>query len=225
MSVWGRRTIVQPETAHNYHDSSSLSRPVKAATILWNRPRLTLKNWTGTVANRTPLPRMPEVSTIFTTVCVENRFNSVFTGKMMSAATSMTIEELIEEFDDLGDWADQCEVLIDMGRELPDMPTDMKTEQTKVHGCQSNVWMVASVSDDESRTIKLIADSDAMIVRGLLTVIMMVYSGRTAQEIHDTDIKAIFSRLGLDRHLSTARKNGLGGMVNRVQTIAKGALA
>ena len=143
----------------------------------------------------------------------------------MSTAASMTIEELIEEFADLGDWADQCEVLIDMGRELPDMPDALKTEDTKVHGCQSNVWMVASVSDDESRTIELTADSDAMIVRGLLTVIMMIYSGRTAQEIHDTDIKAIFSRLGLDRHLSTARKNGLGGMVNRVQTIAKEALA
>jgi cysteine desulfuration protein SufE len=143
----------------------------------------------------------------------------------MTTASSMTIEELIEEFDDLGDWSDQCEILIDMGRELPDMSDELKTEATKVHGCQSNVWMVASVSDDESRTIELIADSDAMIVRGLLTVIMMVYSGRTAQEIHDTDIKAIFRRLGLDRHLSTARKNGLGGMFNRVHTIAKQALA
>jgi len=143
----------------------------------------------------------------------------------MSTAASMTIEELIEEFDELSDWADQCEVLIDIGRELPDMPPELKTEESKVHGCQSNVWMIASVSDDECRTIKLTADSDAMIVRGLLTVIMMVYSGRTAQEINNTDIKAIFSRLGLDRHLSTARKNGLGGMVNRVQTIAKETLA
>ena len=168
---------------------------------------------------------MPAVSTIFTTDSVENRFTDIFTGKTMSTAASMTIEELIEEFDDLSDWADQCEVLIDMGRELPNMPPELKTEETKVHGCQSNVWMVASVSDDECRTIELTADSDAMIVRGLLTVIIMVYSGRTAQEINDTDIKAIFSRLGLDRHLSTARKNGLGGMVNRVQTIAKETLA
>jgi len=168
---------------------------------------------------------MPSVSTIFTTDSVENGFTGIFTGKTMSTAASMTIEELIEEFDDLSDWADQCEVLIDMGRELPDMPPELKTEESKVHGCQSNVWMVASVSDDEGRTIKLTADSDAMIVRGLLTVILMAYSGRTAQEINDTDIKAIFSRLGLDRHLSTARKNGLGGMVNRVQTIAKETLA
>lgn len=143
----------------------------------------------------------------------------------MSTATSMTIDELIEEFDDLGDWGDQCEVLIDMGRELPDMPAELKTEESKVHGCQSNVWMVANVSDDESRTIELIADSDAMIVRGLLTVILMVYSGKSAREIQETDIKGIFSRLGLDRHLSTARRNGLGGMVNRVQSIAQDALA
>ena len=139
----------------------------------------------------------------------------------MSTAASMSIDELIEEFDDLGDWADQCEVLIDMGRELPTMPADLKTDETKVHGCQSNVWMVAEVSPDADRTIDLIADSDAMIVKGLLCVILMAYSGLTQQEILDTDIVAIFKRLGLDRHLSTARKNGLAGIVNRVRTIAE----
>jgi len=138
----------------------------------------------------------------------------------MNTALSMNIHELIEEFDDLGDWADQCEVLIDMGRELPDMSGELKTEENRVHGCQSNVWMVAKLSDDDPPKIELTADSDAMIVRGLLTVILMVYSGRTPQEILDTDIRGIFSRLGLDRHLSTARKNGLLGMVNRVRSIA-----
>ena len=131
----------------------------------------------------------------------------------------MTIEELIEEFDDLGDWADQCELLIDIGRDLPDMPDELKTEETKVHGCQSNVWMVADVKPD-APAIELTADSDAMIVRGLLTVILMVYSNRSPKEIVETDIRAIFSRLGLDRHLSTARKNGLAGMVKRVRGIA-----
>ncbi len=131
----------------------------------------------------------------------------------------MTIEELIEEFDDLGDWADQCELLIDIGRDLPDMPDELKTEETKVHGCQSNVWMVADAKPDAA-TIELTADSDAMIVRGLLTVILMVYSNRSPKEIVETDIQAIFRRLGLDRHLSTARKNGLAGMVKRVRGIA-----
>jgi cysteine desulfuration protein SufE len=138
----------------------------------------------------------------------------------MSTASTMTIDELIEEFDDLGDWADQCEVLIDMGRELPPMDDSLKTDQTKVHGCQSNVWMVASLSGDASPVIELVADSDAMIVKGLLSVILLVFSGRTPQEILDVDIEGIFRRLGLDRHLSTARKNGLAGMVKRVRQIA-----
>jgi len=136
----------------------------------------------------------------------------------------MTIEDLIEEFDDLGDWADQCEVLIDMGRDLPNMPDELKTEDTKVHGCQSNVWMVAEVKSEPQR-IELTADSDAMLVRGLLSVVLMVYSNQSPQEILETDVREIFSRLGLDRHLSTARKNGLSGMVTRVRAIAAEAVA
>ena len=140
----------------------------------------------------------------------------------MSTASSipMTIDELIEEFDALGDWADQCEVLIDMGRDdLPPMPAELKTEANRVHGCQSNVWMVASVDEDSGR-IHLTADSDAMIVRGLLCIILMAYSGQLPAQILATDIRSIFDRLGLDRHLSPQRKNGLTGMVNRVREIA-----
>ncbi len=139
----------------------------------------------------------------------------------MPAATldSMTIDELIEEFDDLGDWADQCEVLIDMGRDdLPPMEASLKSESNRVHGCQSNVWMVALLN--ESGRVELTADSDAMIVRGLLCIILMAFSNRTPQEILDTDITSIFDRLGLDRHLSAARKNGLVGMVKRVRAFA-----
>lgn len=131
----------------------------------------------------------------------------------------MTIEELIEEFDDLGDWADQCELLIDMGRDLPAMPSELKSEETKVDGCQSNVWMVAEIQSEPPR-VELVADSDAMIVRGLLSIILMVYSNKSPQEIIETDIQDIFTRLGLDRHLSPARKNGLAGMVKRVRGIA-----
>jgi cysteine desulfuration protein SufE len=133
----------------------------------------------------------------------------------------MTIEELIEEFEELGDWADQCEVLIDMGKEMSPMDDALKLEDTKVHGCQSNVWMVAEFKDTR---IELIADSDAMIVRGLLTVILMLYSGRTAEEILAVDVHSVFDRLGLNRHLSIARKNGLSGMVSRVRQIAVNSL-
>lgn len=132
----------------------------------------------------------------------------------------MNLDDLIQEFDDLGDWADQCELLIDIGRDLPPFPEEFRTEENKVHGCQSNVWMVADVSESDPPRIELRADSDAMLVKGLLTIILMTYSGRTADEILSTDIQRIFQRLGLHRHLSTARKNGLAGMVKRVREIA-----
>lgn len=138
----------------------------------------------------------------------------------MSSTSSMNLDDLIQEFDDLGDWADQCELLIDIGRDLPPFPDEFRTEENKVHGCQSNVWMVADVSESDPPRIELRADSDAMLVKGLLTIILMTYSGRTADEILSIDIQRIFQRLGLHRHLSTARKNGLAGMVKRVREIA-----
>lgn len=143
----------------------------------------------------------------------------------MSAILPMTLDELIQEFHDLGDWADQCELLIDIGRDLPPFPDASRTEACRVQGCQSNVWMVADVSGSSPPTIELKADSDAMLVRGLLTIILMAYSGRTPRAILDTNIESIFQTLGLHRHLSTARKNGLAGMVKRVREIAAVELA
>lgn len=137
----------------------------------------------------------------------------------------MSIEDLIAEFEDLGDWESRCDYLIDLGGELPSMPEDLKTEENRVHGCQSNVWMVAKVSEDAERTIELTADSDAMIVKGLLAVILLAYNGRTARQILETDIQAIFAKLGLNRHLGMARRNGLAGMVKRVRAFAAEALA
>ena len=83
----------------------------------------------------------------------------------MTVSTDMTIEELIAEFDDLGDWESKCEYLIDMGDDVPDMPEALKTDDNKVHGCQSNVWMTAKVCNDAARTVELLADSDAKIVK------------------------------------------------------------
>ncbi len=135
-------------------------------------------------------------------------------------ATNMTLDELLEEFDDLDDWEDRCDFLIDLGFELLDLPADAKVEQNRVHGCQSNVWMIASVRQNGQSTIEITAGSDAMIVRGLIAVLLIIFSGRTPGEILATDVKSIFARLGLDRHLSTARRNGLYGMVKRIRSIA-----
>jgi len=138
----------------------------------------------------------------------------------------MTIDELIEEFDFLGDWEERCDFLIDLGFELPKLPDDAKLEENRVHGCQSNVWLVADLNEStQPPTIEFVANSDAMIVNGLIAVLMMVFNGRTPEEILTTDVEKIFRRLELDRHLSSQRRNGLFGMVTRLREIAVQAQA
>lgn len=141
----------------------------------------------------------------------------------MTDVTTMTIDELIEEFDDMEDWEEQCDYLIDLGFELPEFPEDARVTENIVRGCQSRVWLLADVAPnaDGEQVMHIQADSDAMIVRGLIAILLMAYSGRTVAQVLSTNIRAIFGRLGLDQHLSSQRKNGLLGMVNRVQTIAR----
>ena len=141
----------------------------------------------------------------------------------MSQLQSMTLDELLDEFLELEDWEEQCDYLIDLGFELPEFPDEFRTEENRVHGCQSNVWLVAEVKQDgpsQGPTVEIQADSDAMIVKGLIAVLLTIYNGRSPREILETDVAAIFARLGLNRHLSTSRRNGLFGMVKRVREIA-----
>jgi cysteine desulfuration protein SufE len=137
----------------------------------------------------------------------------------------MTISELIETFDALGDWESQCDFLIDLGYEIPDFPESARIEANKVHGCQSNVWLITEVKPGNPPLIEIQADSDSMIVRGLIAVLLMAYSGKTAAEILQTDIQQVFARLGLNRQLSSARRNGLAGMVQRIRSIAQESAA
>jgi len=136
----------------------------------------------------------------------------------------MTIDEILEEFEGLESWEDRCDYLIDLGFELPEFPDDQKTEQNRVHGCQSNVWMVLRRQPGNPETLTIQADSDAMIVRGLIAVLLALYSGKTAEEILETDARAVFSKIGLDRHLSPVRRNGLNGMVKRIREFARTAV-
>ena len=136
----------------------------------------------------------------------------------------MTIDEIETDFEELGDWEARCDYLIDLGFDLPDFPQADKTEKNRVHGYQSNGWMTAQVKQNGTPAIDFRAVSDAMIVRGLIAVLLAVYSGHTPREILETDIQGLFSRLELDRHLSTARRNGLMGMVKRIRAIAQQAV-
>lgn len=137
----------------------------------------------------------------------------------------ITIEELYEEFEELADSDDQIDYLIDLGMDLPQLPEDARTEENRVHGCLSNVWLVASTTDADPPVVEFVANSDSVIVSGLIVVVMALYSGKTPQEIAAIDAQAAFEKLGLDRHLSTQRRNGLSGMVKRVQQLAAHAQA
>lgn len=142
---------------------------------------------------------------------------------MAGTDSMMTLEELFEEFDELVDWEDRCDFLIDLGFELPELPQSAKTEANRVHGCQSNVWLIADLDQDhDDRVPRLViqAESDAIIVKGLIAVLLMVYNNQPLQKIVDTDVMSIFERLGLNKHLSSQRKNGLAGMVERIRQIA-----
>ncbi|HEV3302957.1 MAG TPA: SufE family protein [Planctomycetaceae bacterium] len=143
----------------------------------------------------------------------------------MSSSEATTIPELIETFEALGDWEAQCDYLIDLGYEIPEFPASARIEANRVHGCQSNVWLITEIKPGDPPVIEIQADSDSMIVRGLIAVLLLAYSGKTAREIVETDIQQIFARLGLNRQLSSARRNGLAGMVQRIRSLAEQSAA
>jgi len=128
---------------------------------------------------------------------------------------------IAEEFAFFGDWTERYQYLIDLGRQLPPFPDDQKNEDNRVHGCQSMVWMIPS--GDASR-MTFEATSDSAIVSGLIALLLRVYSGRSAQEIVDTEPTYI-QEIGLAKHLSPTRSNGLVAMLAKVKAYAAAALA
>ena len=130
------------------------------------------------------------------------------------------IEELIENFEFLDDWEDRYRYIIEMGRKLTPMDDALKTETSRVQGCTSQVWLVCNVDESKPVRLSFTADSDAHIVRGLVAILLMIFSNRTAQEIKALDIKDILTRLEFEQHLSPNRANGLFAMVKRIQATA-----
>lgn len=132
----------------------------------------------------------------------------------------LTIEQLIENFDLLGDWEDRYAYLIELGKKLPGLPEADKIEPNRVHGCQARVWLTLQPDPAFPGKFRIQADSDAFIVRGLIAVLLLIYDGRTAAEIRAANPQDHLTRLGLDRQLSPTRKNGLFSMVERIRTLA-----
>jgi SufE protein probably involved in Fe-S center assembly len=126
-----------------------------------------------------------------------------------------------DEFAFFGDWSERYQYLIDLGRKLPPFPDEWKTEEHRLHGCQSMVWIVPE--GDASR-LDFHAASDSAIVSGLIYLALRVYSGRSAREILDTEADYI-ADIGLARHLSPTRSNGLAALLQFIRDAARRALA
>jgi cysteine desulfuration protein SufE len=126
------------------------------------------------------------------------------------------IEEDFALFDDV---RDKIEYIIDLGKDLPPLPDELKTEGNRVRGCQSQVWMIAEL-DPQTRRLSLRADSDAVIVKGLIRLLLRLYGDRTPQAII-ANPPDVFDRVGLGRMLTPGRANGLYSMVERIRQLAK----
>jgi cysteine desulfuration protein SufE len=125
-------------------------------------------------------------------------------------------DEIIEEFAGLDDWMDKYQLLIDMGNEQQPLPEQYKTEQNLIDGCQSRVWLQA---DEADGIVNFRAESDALIVKGIVSLLIRVLSGHTPQEILDADLYFI-DKIGLKEHLSPTRSNGLLAMVKQMRAYA-----
>lgn len=125
-------------------------------------------------------------------------------------------DEIIEEFSSLDDWMDRYQMLIDLGNEQDPLDEKYKTEQNLIDGCQSRVWLQA---DYENGIINFTAESDALIVKGIVALLIRVLSGHTPQEILDADLYFI-DQIGLKEHLSPTRSNGLVAMVKQMRVYA-----
>ena len=137
----------------------------------------------------------------------------------MTDALETSIDELAENYELLGDWESRFSNLIALGKGLPPMDSTDQCEANKVQGCQAQGWMkFVPVADGQ---ITIVADSDAFIVKGLIALLLMIYSGKKAEDILNTDGEAVMERLQLAAHLSPTRKNGLFAMVKRIRELAE----
>jgi cysteine desulfuration protein SufE len=135
------------------------------------------------------------------------------------ATAAAAQDAIVEEFGAFSDWTERYQYLIDLGRRLPPLPEDARTEANRITGCQSMVWIV---HDGDARRLRFGGASDSAIVAGLAALLLRVYSGRSAEEILATEPRFI-EAIGLAAHLSPTRSGGLASMLKRIREIASAA--
>ena len=126
---------------------------------------------------------------------------------------SMNLDEIVDIFDILGDWEQRYQYLVELGEKLPPMPEELKTEDNKVKGCMSQVWVSAYRDEKDPKRIHFHGDCDTSIIKGVLALLIQLLDGRTAEEIQQLDVDEFFTRLKLDEHLSPNRHFGIYALV------------
>lgn len=139
----------------------------------------------------------------------------------------MSIQQIMDDFEVLDSWDDRYRYVIELGRALPPLPSHEHSDQYKVQGCASQVWLVSEKrpgGNGNGPILDFRGDSDAHIVKGLIAILFALYSGQPARKILETNANEVFSKLGLGEHLTPQRSNGFRSMVNRIQADAQAAL-
>ena len=134
--------------------------------------------------------------------------------------STVSIDQIIADFDLLDDWEDRYRYLIELGRNLPPLPDAERSDKNKVRGCASQVWLATHAGG----TMHFEGDSDALIVRGLVAIAIALFDGKTPEEVLATDAEATFERMDLRAHLTAQRSNGLRSLVDRIRADARAAL-
>ena len=143
--------------------------------------------------------------------------------------TLMSLDDIRADFALLDDWEDRYRYVIELGRALPPLPEEFRTDANKVRGCASQVWLAtrrtSTNGDAKHDCLEMHGASDAHIVQGLIAVLFALYEGKTLAEIRDADAEGVFADLGLREHLTQQRSNGLASMVQRIRTDAAAMLS
>jgi len=139
----------------------------------------------------------------------------------MTDLNTLTFDDLVEEFRELDDRDAELERLLELGESLPPFPAEAKTEANRVHGCLSQAWVAPSFTAGQPPLLRVQADSDSLIVAGVIAVLQVLFQGRTAADAAGLDVREALTRIGLERHLSPQRRNGLYGIVRRIQEFAR----
>lgn len=134
----------------------------------------------------------------------------------------MAIDRVIQAFEMMPSWQERYRLIIDMGRKLPSMAEEEKTDDNLLDGCMSKVWLTADLDTDQDPPVmQFSAESDSQIVQGLIAIVFEVFNNRPPEEILSTDVESVFQQLELEQHISAGRRNGLSSMVRRVRELAQ----